>query len=169
MKKPSKSQVEKIMQYDPKTGKLTYLMQRGPRAAGDEVGVVNDQGYRIIYLFGRRYRASWVANLLMTGKWPRCEMDHINRCPSDDRWCNLREATRLQNCQNMSRTNRFGLRGVSQRQGTKTFAAKIRLAGKHIYLGSFSSAKDAHAAYLIAARRLHGEFAYDSGRHDPRL
>jgi hypothetical protein len=46
---------------------------------------------------GHTYKLSRLAWLYMTSEWPRGEIDHANRDPTDDRFCNLREATNRQN------------------------------------------------------------------------
>lgn len=62
-------------------------------------------GYRVITIFGNektrpQYRSGRLAFLYMTGHWPEWDVDHKNRKRGDDRWKNLREATRSQNLRN---------------------------------------------------------------------
>lgn len=92
----------------------------------------------------------------MTGSWPKREIDHANRVPSDDRWKNLREASRSQQNQNQVRPNKTGFKNVSPDK--KKFVSYINLDGKRTYLGRFDTAAEAHAAYVRKARELFGEF-----------
>jgi hypothetical protein len=96
----------------------------------------------------------------MTGAWPLFEIDHRNGIGTDNRWKNLRDGTRSFNIQNQRRArsdNKTGFLGVhrSGKKERKGFVAKIQLDGKQRYLGVFSTAEAAHAAYLAAKRRIH--------------
>jgi hypothetical protein len=90
---------------------------------------------------------------------PDSLIDHINRNGLDNRKSNLRLCTRSQNLYNRCKTvkNKCGYKGV--RKIYKGWQANIWLNGKQIYLGHYSTAKDAAIAYNEAAKKYHGEFA----------
>ena len=88
-------------------------------------------------------------------------LDHVTGIKSDNRFANLREATRSQNCCNHHRlrpTNTSGYRGVSPRENGK-WRATIRWDGKIKSLGSFNTPEDAKAAYDEALKEKAGEYA----------
>lgn len=87
--------------------------------------------------------------------------DHVNRIRLDNRRCNLRICTRVENARNRLSSNATGFKGVKldTRRKTPRYEAAIKADGKRYHLGSFSTAEDAHAAYVSAARLHHGEFA----------
>ena len=87
-------------------------------------------------------------------------VDHENRDTLDCRKSNLRVASSQQNCANASlrKDNLSGLKGVSQRG--KRWFAQISIKGRTRGIGTFDTPEAAHAAYCVAARELHGEFAY---------
>jgi hypothetical protein len=95
----------------------------------------------------------------MSGLSMKDEVDHVNRNGLDCRRSNLRDATRAQQTYNASirRDNVSGLKGVSREHGK--WRARIRIDGRLIYLGSFSSPEEAHASYVAAATAARGEFA----------
>lgn len=96
----------------------------------------------------------------MTSEWPPdgMEVDHIDCDPTNDKWSNLRLATRAQNCANSTaRKNSTGFKGVQARG--KKWVAGIKIDGKRVYLGRFDTPEDAHAAYCRAASAHQGEFA----------
>jgi hypothetical protein len=68
-----------------------------------------------IQINGKTYQAHRLAFLYMTGKFPPDEVDHINHEPSDNRFVNLRQVTRLENLRNqsLSKNNKSGFTGVS--------------------------------------------------------
>jgi hypothetical protein len=56
------------------------------------------------------------------------------------------------------KNNRLGIKGVSLRNSGK-YCAVIQINGKTKYLGVFTTAAEASAAYAAAALERHGEFA----------
>ena len=101
-----------------------------------------------------------VAWLYMTGRWCRPEIDHRDGDATNNRWANLRRASRSQNAakRGRPRNNSSGFKGVSLCESGK-WRAKIRKGGRCLYLGRFATPQEAHAAYAAAARKLFGEFA----------
>jgi hypothetical protein len=150
-----------LFSYDPETGIFTRKVRgRGRNSAvGDVAGQLHPSGYRKIRFGGPKVRAHRLAWLIMTGRWPRHEIDHRNGDKADNRWSNLREATRSQNLWNMRVSSRSasGVKGVSQK-GDRWRAA-IRVNGRAVHVGTFSDVGSAAAAIRAARAQLHGEFA----------
>jgi hypothetical protein len=121
-------------------------------------GCPNNRGYRRISINNRQYKEHRLAWLYIYDKWPRADIDHINGDPSDNRLCNLREATRSQNIAGM-RAVSGRIRGVNWYRRDRKYRAKIRFNGKDIYLGSFDNPQEAAVAYDFAAYTLFEEFA----------
>ncbi len=96
----------------------------------------------------------------MTGEWVD-EVDHENTVRSDNRWDNLRAATRGQNRANCGayKNNTSGLKGVSFYKRTGKWKAQIQASGKKTFLGYFLTKEAAHQAYAHAANEYFGEFA----------
>jgi hypothetical protein len=145
--------VRSVLNYDAISGRFTW-------SNGKPAGTRKDSGYIRIIINGSSYYAHRLAWLYMTGEWPAHDIDHKNREPSDNRWSNLRHATRSENNANRpKRANSRGrLKGIYL-SGSGRWTASIRYGGKERYLGSFSTEEDAHAAYVRAAREIFGEFA----------
>jgi hypothetical protein len=151
--------------YDPITGVVSWKKSRFHSRVGKQAGRTNKVvGYRYLSLTenGRtverlEHRVVW---LLMTGSWPEQEVDHVNRDRLDNRWKNLREASRRDNMANSRRPNRSGLRGAFCGSNGKFYSQVVRAGVTH-YLGTFDCALDAHLAYVAAAKNIHGEFASD--------
>jgi hypothetical protein len=156
------------LRYDPHTGIFRWRIKRRGRPhgwmpAGTRAGSIWSTGYRMICIEGKRYTASRLAALWMTGRWPIHQMDHKNRKRSDDRWSNLREATPHQNQGNsFNSNNRLGLKGVCWEADRQKYKAYIEEDGRTINLGRFNTAAEAQAAYAAAARKQFGEFARTS-------
>lgn len=151
----SASRLRELVLYDADTGVFTRLRD-GPHNAGSGC---ESNGYIVIGLEGRPRLAHRLAWLYMTGAWPEDEIDHINGDRSDNRWSNLRAATRRLNSQNQRRArsdNTTGYLGVTRQGSAKNpFIAKIVGRTGVIYLGRFKTAEAAHEAYVRAKRRMH--------------
>jgi hypothetical protein len=147
--------------YEPETGRLFRIRRLGKFPIGEAKGTINNQGYVVISLNGRPTLAHRVAWLLMTKKWPEEQVDHINRVKTDNRWCNLRAASLAQNNGNVikkkTRDLPIGVRRAKD-SNVKPFFAAISVNNKGLYLGSFRTPEEAHAAYLEAKRKYHGDF-----------
>jgi hypothetical protein len=100
--------------------------------------------------------------LYMTGVFPPKGrlIDHDNRNKFDDRWSNLRLATRAENVANTGprANNQSGLKGVSFDKKRKRWRAQIRKAGEQ-RVTVHRTPEAAAASYDQMAGELYGEFA----------
>jgi HNH endonuclease/AP2 domain len=146
----SHEELKRLLRYDPETGVWTRLTgyRRGRRADSPD-----RQGYRRVRPPGKSYGAHRLAWFYMTSTWPVNDIDHKNGVRDDNRWENLRAATRSQNIANskLGVRNKSGLKGVSWWKRTGKWRALIEVENKPIYLGLFDCPAAAHFAYLIAA------------------
>lgn len=150
------------MRYSPKTGAWFWIAKTSPnvnRKWGDPAGHHNGHGYLQITVDKKYYLSHRLAWFYMTGYWPKAQIDHRDCDRANNAWYNLREATRSQNLGNSKkrRDGRVKMKGV--RFHRNRYVAKIRVCGKGIYLGSFDTPEQAHAAYVKAAKKHFGEFA----------
>lgn len=132
------------------------------RFAGKEAGCVyKSTGYRIvnlgIYGFIGAHR---IAIAMNSGEWPEF-VDHVNGNPLDNSIVNLRPCSKAENCRNrkVNASNRSGLKGVSRDPSVRRWKARIQVDKKQIHLGMFDTPEQAHAAYVAASRKYHGNFA----------
>jgi hypothetical protein len=156
------TRLREVLHYDPATGVFTWLKTLSKRrSAGLSAGSLRSDGYIVIKIDDVRTRAHRFAWLYMTGAFPKEQIDHINGVRNDNRWCNLRAATRAQNLANarLAVTNTSGMKGASWHRAAQKWHAQIRVDGRRIHIGLFDTAQDAHAAYMAKARELHGSFA----------
>ena len=144
-----------ILHYDQETGIFTRKVSTGPRVkAGDVAGCPDGHGYLRIMVQSRLYQAHRLAWLYMNGEWPKLNIDHINRNPSDNRASNLREVSQKQNMQNAGKYshNTSGHPGVCWHKRISKWQASIVHNQKHIHLGYFTNIEEAIAARKAAEK-----------------
>jgi HNH endonuclease/AP2 domain len=158
----STAYVRSLFTYDRRSGDLRWRITRSNRApAGTLAGTIRPDGRRIVHIDGRLYFASRLAWVIVTGEWPPFDVDHRDLDKGNDRWRNLRPATRSQNLFNRgtNRNNTSGYKGVSFDAARGSYDARIMVKRKQLCLGRFKTAEQAARAYRDAAIREHGEFA----------
>lgn len=149
--------VRELLNYSNDTGVITWRVDKGPKRAGCEAGVINGPGYLLIRIDGNLCLGHRIAWLHVHGDWPAGDLDHINQIKTDNRIANLRVATRSQNEQNKSlrADNTSGYRGVCWSKRASRWIARIQTDGKYRNLGAFETPEAAYAVYLDAAAKLH--------------
>lgn len=156
--------VKKYIHYDPVSGKFTRIFSRKNNLIGTVAGYVSgsekDKRY-YVQIEKKKYHAGKLAWFYMTGEWPDCEIDHRDRNPLNNQFCNLRKATHQQNCYNRKHQKRKENlpKGVTRNtRQTDKFEAAIWIDGKRKYLGLFPNQQEAADAYATAANHYHGEY-----------
>jgi hypothetical protein len=152
-----------VLHYNPETGEFLWNLPRPKVQVGQRAGYEKkNKGYIYIEIDGKSYSAHRLAWFYMTGAEPKGHIDHINGKKTDNSFANLREATSGQNRANSKHNNKTGMKGVRCShwipEGKRRWMAQITHNKKVMYLGSFFTKEEAHAAYCDAAKRLHGDF-----------
>lgn len=160
-----KSEVDKILSYDQITGIFKWKVNvSGIAQVGDIAGSKTSEGYTVIQIKGRKYKAHRLAFLIIKGYMPKF-VDHKDTDRSNTAWHNLRECTKSQN-QHNSKTpsnNTSGVKGLTFNKSTNKWVARISVNGKSKYLGQFSDTTLAEAALSKARAEFHGAFANNGG------
>ena len=165
---PSLDLVLALVRYEPETGDFYWLPRKNVRRtwntryAGKRAGMTRKDGYRSL-LLGKRasyyiHRLVWLCE---TGEWPTQEIDHINRNPSDNRFCNLRLADHADNLANRGKqkNNTSGYKWVSWCPEKGMWEAKLARRGVRFFVGYFDDPAEAHANAFVESKRLNAEFA----------
>ena len=163
MTKPDPTTIRQHFDYNPETGELRWRIGSRRRPAGELSGTPckTEKGRISVGFQNRDYRAHVIAWVCQTGEWPTQQIDHINEDPSDNRWVNLRAATKSQNMRNISRikSNTSGFKGVGWHKQQSKWRAYIKADGKMYHLGLFKTKEEAAKVYEEAAKKLHDVFA----------
>lgn len=154
--RPSCAEIATLLAYDRTTGQLRWRVDRGSRKFCGKIAGTREKSGRVrVIVKGKKYLATHLIWAIVKGRWPKRFIDHRDCDQSNNRFSNLREATRAQNNANCRRRNRTGYKGVYKNRKGRLFTAQI---GRE-RLGSFLTAAAAGRAYARAARSKYGEFA----------
>lgn len=138
------ARLRELLHYNPKTGKFRHL-KGGRNKWRSTVGYVAKDGYVRIYFERKQYLGHRLAWLWMTGQWPKQDIDHRNRRRADNRWCNLRNVTRSENCKNNKLQGRAGVsldKSVPERASRWKVYIWRKNVG-HIHIGRYATRKAA--------------------------
>ena len=178
---PSPEVLRQLLRYEPDTGNLFWI-ERGAqwfkdssrhtaetlacawnkRHAGKRAFTpINSSGYHTGTVFRVMLQSHRICWAIHYGMWPEKFIDHINGVRTDNRLCNLREATHAENSRNSGiPRGESGVRGVRMdKRWRKKWQARITVAGVAKSLGYYETKEEAIAARLAAAKKYHGDFA----------
>lgn len=158
----TQKRVQEVLSYNPDTGIFIWIIQGKGITKGTRAGTINHKSYyRYIQIDRILYRAQRLAWLYVTGEYPSLDVDHKNKVRDDNRWENLRLATRSQNMANGSlrRDNSSGYKGVHWVAKRNKWLAYIRVNGKFKFIGYFTDIREAAIAYKEASIKHFEEFA----------
>lgn len=143
-----------VLSYNKESGDFTWNIAPASAAKkGQKAGSRLAKDYWQIGVDGRDYPAHRLAWFYVHGVWPSNEIDHINRKKNDNRFCNLREATRSQNHQNrdLYSNNTSGFSGVGWHERDQKWRVKLKVNGRVKHVGAFED-KELAALVSIEAR-----------------
>lgn len=160
----NQTRLKQLLRYDPDTGRFTWLVTKGRILAGNIAGHKNNHGYWLIRIDRQSYMACRLAWLYMTGNYPALVVDHINGIRDDNRFSNLRLASKSENGMNrrkVNTNNTSGVAGVNWSKDKGKWEARITRNYRKIRLGYFERKEDAVEARRKAERDIYGEFSND--------
>lgn len=159
----SVERLKAVLHYDPDTGIFTRRVAVAKLRVGDVAGSLYSDGYIYIYVLGKRHKAHRLAWFYMTGEHAKGDVDHKDEVKNNNRWDNLREATRAQNVINAkpNSKNTSGFRGVSFFNAQQKWCARLCVRGRKINLGYYTTKELAASAYRAAAVEHFGAFVPD--------
>ena len=153
---PSIDRIRELFCYDSESGSITWAARRCGVKSGCEAGTKH-LGYRRVRVDSILILAHRLAWAIHYGRWPSEEIDHINQNKSDNRICNLREATHSNNMVNRNfPKGKSGVTGVSKHKGG--WQATIRVNGKGVHLGLFKTIEDAACVRAMAEKKEYAQF-----------
>ena len=145
------------LSYDPETGVFVWI---SGKRKGRKAGSFGKLGYRYIQIGKYNYMEHRLAWFYVNGRWPKEEIDHIDRSHGNNRISNLREANRFQQHGNrtMNRNNSTGFRGIYPCCGK--WKVLIWGDGESKYLGLHETIEAALAVFNAAALEKWGPQFY---------
>lgn len=174
-KLPSREWLLARFDYDTETGSVIWKirgMHDFPSAsrqrawntnyAGTEAGSVSASGHRNVGFLKQKWLIHRVIWKMRTGDEPR-QVDHKEDPPSDNRWCNIRDSSDVENKGNsrVRKNNSTCTKGVRFSLTPGKFTASMSQNGRKIHLGTFDTKEEAQSAYCSAAKEYFGEFWSD--------
>jgi len=145
--------LKSIVEYDKETG--LFARKNGAKFGFNDAGYLRAEiGFKNYYL----HRLAW---LYEYGSFPKGHIDHINGDKTDNRICNLREATRSQNLCNVAKTKRntSGIKNVSFHKESQKWRVVVSVNGKNKSFGLYDDIELAELVSIEAKNKYHGDFA----------
>ena len=139
------------------SGNLIRIIPTKMSRSGSIAGYKRKDGRIEVYVDKRRFFVHRIVFAITHGHFPKDQIDHIDGNPSNNLPSNLRECSNTENQQNVGLRidSTSGLIGVCFLKQAGKWKAEIKNNKKHVYLGTFNTKHEAHAAYLFAKSMLH--------------
>lgn len=161
----TRERVLEMLRFEPETGR--FFWRSTPRCHselnGREAGCAQHCGggkyYWHIKIDGRKYKRSHLVFLMCHGRFPSPCADHRDGDSLNDRPENIREVTVQQNAMNHRKRAKRSQMPMGVKALGSRFQARISHNKRQICIGSFATAEEASAAYLIKRKELFGDYA----------
>ena len=144
----TQQELKQLLHYDPETGIFTWKSQnkKRPGKLGRTAGTHDEMGYVYCNIHKKKYRLHRLAWLYMTGGWPTDLVDHDDRVRDNNKWDNLKPATKLSNSKNANRSkrNKSGHTAIFRTQSA--WGVNIGYENKVIHVGSYHTIEEALTA-----------------------
>lgn len=156
-------QMKDFLQYNPESGIFTWIKVPSQRVKiGEEAGRVNSAGHIGIGFGGERWQAHRLAVAFMEGSLSgELEIDHKDQDKANNRYSNLRAATKQQNSCNRGypKSNTSGVKGMSYNTNAGKWEGYVHFNYRKYYLGLFTSEDECKEAIQLKREELHKEFS----------
>jgi len=161
------SRVREVFDYDQFTGVLKRNLCFGlsgrsnGKWAEKETGCLSSGGYLKVGLDGVQYPAHRIIFIWMLGAEPVGDIDHIDMDKLNNRWRNLRPASRSQNMFNTKahKDSKSKLKWANYDSHNEMWRPQISINGKVYVFKRVATAQEAHDICAEYAAKLHKEFA----------
>lgn len=122
-------------------------------------GGFRTDGYIVITIDCKQYKAHRLAWLYMYGTWPKNHIDHLNGVRNDNRIENLRDADDQINMENRTRANKnnksTGVQNVYLNKETGKYDVMLQINGVLKRFGSYESLEKATLMAIEMKRKHH--------------
>lgn len=167
----TQEQVRELFDYDRATGKLIWRVRKGTRAyPGQEAGGIKDnrddkKRYRRLHIDGKPYMTHRIIWLHVYGYMPD-EVDHEDGNGLNNLLDNLSESERNGNARNkrLHKRNTSGQSGVYFHKKTERWVAKICENSKWVYLGIYSTLREA----IAVRKKAEKDYGYHENHGEVR-
>ena len=128
----TQERLKELIEYNPETGEFKRKKRKG------KCNALSSNGSITIGIQRENHYAQRLAFLYMEGYLPENDVVHLNGDKQDNRWCNLREASRACTAKfaGIQRNNTSGVVGVYLHKSGK-YAAQIFTNKRTYFLGLF--------------------------------
>ena len=179
-----------ILDYDPNTGVLTWkerpvshFRSTSKRdrnhsrniwnaryvktIAGHKGRNANGKIYIRVRINRKMYLAHRVIYVMVTGEWPRFEIDHKSGVGFDNSWENIADVTHYENMKNtiLRDDNSYGITGVSWYRSSEKWRARIYAFREEKYLGYFDDFFEA----VCARKSAELKYGFHENHGRPKL
>jgi hypothetical protein len=139
-----------------KDGSLFCRVHRGNAGVGTVAGSHDSSGYLRVMVDGKSYKAHRLVFLYHHGYLPENDVDHIDKCKTNNRVENLREVSKSCNMINSAQRafTSSGVKGLSLDKHNQKWRAHIATDGTTKYLGDHADFTEAVAHRLAAEQCL---------------
>lgn len=145
--KLTRKRLKELVTYNKNTGLFHWIHSNGHGiVVGQEAGHKQTDGYVVIGIYGKNYKAHRLAHLYVNGVFPNGIVDHEDRVRHNNKWENIHKMIiQKQNNQNTKNSirNTSGVKGISLDKRSGLYSAYICIDYKLKNLGLFNDFDEA--------------------------